>query len=258
MSRKIASVPTLSPVTFTKNNRQIQAVALPGNDTRDLGANQLTETDLIVPVQRGAEIVLVRKFNSFFQPKGTLGSGWTFDLPRLEKQLLPIKRTGDKTEYKTAYQLTSPFNTYSESFREHKFVPEMNGKLLVPEHAGLFLGLADTKDDKIGAPTKALIFRDGREWHFDESGNFVAQMDRPLIVIYRRDGAQRIHRIEGWYGKDLRADIRIEYDKDGRVGSAIVVCHRWGNAPIPDSVGIADTRLARRRSQSADRSDCGD
>lgn len=217
VSKKIAAVPMLSPVYLKENGKQIQAVALPGNDALDLGANQLIQTDLVVPVQRGTEIGLVRRFNSFFQPMGALGSGWTFDLPRLEKQLLPVKRTGDKTEYKTAYQLTSPFNTYSESFKEHKFVPETNGDLLVPKHTGIFLGLADTKDDKIGFATKVLIFRDGREWHFDGSGDFVAQMDRPLTVIYRRDGAQRIRRIEGWYGRDLRADIRIEYDKDGRV-----------------------------------------
>jgi RHS repeat-associated protein len=220
VSKQIASLPMLASFTFENNGKQIQAVALPGDNTLDLGANQLTETDLVVPVQRGTQIALMRKFNSFFQPKGALGNGWTFDLPQLVKQHIPVKRTGDKAEYKTVYQLTSPLNTYSESFRKHKFVQEMNGKLIVPERSEIFLGLADANRKKIGFPTTELIFRDGRQWHFDESGDLVAQVENPLTIVYRRDGAKLIRRIEGWYGDKLRADIRIEYDEKSRVESA--------------------------------------
>lgn len=218
--KKVMNAPVLSPVSFNKDGKQYHAVALPGNDTRDLGACRLIETDLEVPVQRGSRIVITRKFNSFFQPRDVLGSGWTFDFPRLEMQPEPVRRSNGKTEYKTGYQLTSPLNTYSESFRQVKFVPEMNGKLLVPGRHGIFLGMAEKNHDKIGFPTKVLVFRDGRRWHFDDSGNLVAQIQDPLTVIYRRNEANRIRRIEGWYGKELRADIQLHYDKHGNLTSA--------------------------------------
>lgn len=218
--KKIATVPVLSPVSFMKNGKQYQAVALPGDNTRDVAPCRLVETDLVVPMQRRAQISVVRKFNSFFQPNEVFGSGWTFDLPHLEEQRQPVRRTGDRTEYRIVYQLTSPLGTYSESFKEHKFVPEVKGKLLISAHSGIFLGVADTENQKIGYPTKVLIFRDGRRWHFDDAGNLVAQTEGPLTVVYRRDGVHRIRRMEGWYGKNLRADIRLDYDKQGRLISA--------------------------------------
>jgi RHS repeat-associated protein len=217
---KIAAVPVLSPVAFKKDGKRYQAVALPGNDTRDVGANSLNQVDLDVPVQRGTRIALERRFHSFFKPSGVLGSGWTLDLPRLEKWRRPKKRTGDKVTYKTVYQLTSPLNTWNESFSEHKFVKEVNAKILAPAVPGKILGMVNSKDHRIGTPTDVLIFRDGRQWHFDDNGNLVARGEAPLMVIYRRDAAHRIRRIEGWYGDKLRADIRLEYDAKGRVISA--------------------------------------
>jgi YD repeat-containing protein len=96
----------------------------------------------------------------------------------------------------------------------------VQGKLQVPNSLPEMLGLADTKDDKIGAPTQVLAFRDGRRWHFDERGDLAAWTSGPLTVIYRRDQARRIQRIEGWYGEHLRADIRLRYDSQGRLLSA--------------------------------------
>ncbi|NIR67036.1 MAG: hypothetical protein GWO10_25465, partial [candidate division Zixibacteria bacterium] len=96
----------------------------------------------------------------------------------------------------------------------------VNSKLLVPEKAGLFHGIADVENKKIGFATKVLLFRDGRDWHFDDSGNLVAQVDGPSTVIYRRTNAHSVARIEGWYGKNLLADVRIDYDKQGRLISA--------------------------------------
>lgn len=218
--QQIASVPTLSPIRFRKNGKEIHAVALPGDNTLQLGANQLTQTDLGVPVQRGTKIGLARKFNSFFEPAGALGTGWTFDFPKLCKQQVPVKRTGDTVKYKIVFKLTSPLNTYSAIFKDRKFVPEANGKILVPERQGIFLGLADANDEKLGIQTRVLILRDGSRWHFDDAGKFVARVNDPLTVIYRRDGAGQIRRVEGWYGDKLRADIRLDYDPHGRVNSA--------------------------------------
>lgn len=130
VTEKIAAAPLLSPVTFEKNGKQYQAVALPGDNTRDVAPCRLFATDIDVPVQRGEQIALERKFNSFFQPDEALGKGWTFDLPHLVKRPQPTQRSGDKSEYKITYQLTSPFGTYSETFRNHKLVPEVGGELL--------------------------------------------------------------------------------------------------------------------------------
>ncbi|NIR27137.1 MAG: hypothetical protein GWN77_09285, partial [Gammaproteobacteria bacterium] len=112
VQKKVTSVPVLSPVTISSGNKRYNAVALPGNDTVDVGANRLVETDLLVPILRDREISLVRKYNSFFSPESVFGGSWTLDLPRLEERLQPSKRTGDKITYSIAYQLTSPLNTY--------------------------------------------------------------------------------------------------------------------------------------------------
>jgi len=215
-----APSPVLTLVKFQDADKTYQAVAIPGDNTQDVGANRLEETDLVVPVLRGKEISLIRKYNSFFSSDDVFGGSWSLDLPRLEERRLPSKRTDDKITYSMAYQLVSPLNSYSGYFRKHQFVPAVKGKLLVPEKSGVFHGIADMDNKKIGYPTSVLLFCDGREWHFDDSGNFVAQVEEPSTVIYRRDSAHRVKLIEGWCGKDLYADIKIEYDKQGRMKSA--------------------------------------
>ena len=219
-SAKIVSAPLASPISFRKNEKKYQILALPGDRSKDLGAKRLNEIDLIVPVQRGTNITLSRVFNSFFRPEGDFGKGWTSDFPQLVKQKLLVSRTGDKTVSKNVYQLTSPLSTVSGSFKKYKFVPEMNGKLLVDESSDIFYGLADKTIEKIGFETKVLIYRDGREWLFDKGGNLVAKLEGPLMTIYRRDNAHLVRRIEGWYGKHLRADIKLEYDDLGRIKQA--------------------------------------
>lgn len=216
----VKSTPVLSPVTIEKDGKRYQAVTLPGNDTRGLGANRLTETDLVVPVQRGTELRLVRSFHSFFRPNGELGSAWTLDLPRLEQQRRPVRRTQDQTEFHAGFHLTSPLGSYSERFTERKFVPEVQATLLVPGDSGHILGMGKVKDEKIGIPTHVVIFRDGRRWHFDEAGSLAAVEEAPLTVVYRRDQMNRARRIEGWYGKVLRAEIQLDYDDQGRLVAA--------------------------------------
>jgi RHS repeat-associated protein len=217
VDQKMMSAPSLTPVKLPSGGKDYQAVALPGEDTTDLGSNHMRERDLVVPVERGAAISLTREFNSFFQPSDVWGNGWTMNLPYLEKTRQPVQRVGDQTKYQTGYQLGSPLGSYAESFREVRFVPEMNGKIMAPQKQGGILGLAEATKKNIGVRTTEVIFRDGGEWHFDASGCLVASVAGPEMVIYRRDGARRVTRIEGWYGKNLRADIHIEYDKQGRI-----------------------------------------
>lgn len=216
----VRAAPALTPVSVESANTTYRAVAVPGQDFRDVGALVLDETDLVVPVQRDATISLVRRYHSFFRPNGSFGRGWAVDLPRLEEQRVPVRRDGDEAVTKPGFQLTSPLGTWSARFTERRFVAEANGKLLVPQETGPILGLANSQDARIGQPTHDVLFRDGRRWSFDADGLLVAQEQVPLMVIYRRDNGGRILRIEGWYGEYLRADIRLEYDGQGRIAKA--------------------------------------
>ncbi len=218
--RQTVVAPTLSTVSVPMNGQTYKACVLPGDKTSDLGANVLQEADLVVPVQQGKKILLQRQFNSFFQPSDALGYGWSLNMPRIEKRRQPVERIGDKSTFKEYYQLVSPLGSYTESFQEIKYVPEVNGKIMVPQHSGNMLGLADANETRIGFPTKTLLFRRGVQWYFDEAGYLVAQADSPLMVIFRRDSQHRITKIEGWYGDKLRSEINIEYDKQGRMQNA--------------------------------------
>lgn len=215
-----APSPLLTLVKFQDADKTYQAVAIPGDNTQDVGANQLTETDLVVPVLRGKKISLVRKYNSFFAPDDVFGTGWTLDLPRLEERRQPTGRTSDTVTYSIGYQLTSPLNTYSELFRIRKDGSGVESKSLLPEKQDVFSGVAEMNDKNIGRKTTVLLFQDGRQWHFDESGYLAAQVNNPSTVIYRRSKSHLITRVEGWYGKKLYADIKLSYDKQGRIVSA--------------------------------------
>jgi YD repeat-containing protein len=125
-------------------------------------------------------------------------------------------------EYTQAYQLTSDLGSATARFREPKFVPEVQGHLLVPEQGNAILGVASLSEEaSLGLPpTRTVLWRDGRQWRFNEAGQVIVIETPPLRVIYRRDVQQRIQRIEGWYGAHLRADIQLAYDAQGRLVSA--------------------------------------
>ena len=200
---------SIAPVAFEKDGKRHQALALPGIETRALRACRLAASDLAVPVQGGSQIALVRRWHSFFQPAEGFGRGWTLDLPRLEKWQWSV------------FALSSPLNTWCEVFAKHKLVSEVNRELLVPNSANSpVLGLDGGNDSRMGMPTQRLIFRDGREWHFDDTGYLVGEVRAPLTVIYRRDANHRVARIEGWHGNTRKAHILLEYDRAGRLASA--------------------------------------
>jgi RHS repeat-associated protein len=222
VQQAVAASPLFSPVDVKVNGKICHAAALPGNDTKALGASILNETDLIVPIHDDGALRLERTCHSFFRPSGELGIGWTLDLPRLEKQKRPIRRKGDLVEFTTIFAMQSPLNTLSARFDRRRFVPEVKGELLVADSSPEILGLARGSDDRIGFETEEVIFRDGQQWHFDKSGNLAARIQGPIAVIYRRgsDVSQEITRFEGWYGHERRSDIRITYDEKGRLKKA--------------------------------------
>jgi YD repeat-containing protein len=178
---------------------------------------------------------LTRSANSFYDPAGELGKGWTLDLPRLHSQRLVTERT-EKTSYsRTVYQMTSPLMTHADAFTRQKLVPEVNRYLLVP-HAGRHLwGLGLTNEKK-----PLLYFRDGREWEFDDSGRLAAVRRGPYRVAHTYDAKGRLVRLEGWYAGKKRATVELEYDARGRLSAA-----RASDGSEAAYAYDADGRLAR-------------
>jgi hypothetical protein len=131
------------------------------------------------------------------QPADVFGGSWTLDLPQLEQQPLPTQRTEKHVQFRTIYQLTSPLNTWSARFAEHKYVPELKGEFFVPDQPGAILALVKGHDERIEHKTTIVLWRDGRRWHFDDAGRLVAWTTTPLMIVYRRDAVGRIQRIEG-------------------------------------------------------------
>ena len=84
---------------LTHQDRKYQVVSMPGTDTQALGPFRLAEADVSVPLPDGRALKLLRCHNSFFDPNGPWGKGWTLDLPRLTEMAMPLHREGGKTSY---------------------------------------------------------------------------------------------------------------------------------------------------------------
>ncbi len=210
----IAKAPFFTPVSFTSQGQHYQALALPGNDTKALGGLGLEELDLEVPVADGQTISVVRQFHSFYEPEDAFGRGWTLDLPELQKQRLVTERTEKKSLSRSVYQLVSPLGTWNEAFTEYKHIAEFNGKFLAPRVSSDVLALSQAPEGGV-----LVHFRDGRRWHFGDDGKLARIMKDRFTVHYRWENG-RLTAIQGWLGKDKKAEIRLEYDAQGRVKAA--------------------------------------
>ena len=225
--KKMATKPLFAPVTFQQKGKTYKAVTLPGTDTQRGGANMLQHADVTAAVLQEAGIQLTRQFNSFYDPRSLFGRGWTLDLPRLRAQQQPVNRTETTVGYKTAYQLTSPLNSWSERFAEIRTVPELNQQLMVPGKSGSMLGLADASHPTTGQQTKVLFFRDGTRWHFDPDGYLVARSNADTMVLYQRDPQHKISSVKSFVLQGSRiaegepkAELHLTYDdKDKYVRS---------------------------------------
>lgn len=211
VKKAMTTTPLFKSVSVTHQKSTYRLVALPGSGTKVLGANRLSYVDLEVPVQRGSVIQLARHYNTCFDPKDVYGRGWTFNTPQLVSYR--IHESTNAKKYQLAYRLTSSLGSFNERFSRIKRVPELDTKLLVPEQSEVFLGIGQTKNEHIGVQTTVLFFRDGRQWHFDDAGRMAAQIEGPYMQVFRRDKDGRISRIEGWYGKALRADLKLHYNR---------------------------------------------
>lgn len=218
--KAIAAAPPLTPVSIVSGGQRLQAVALPGESTRAVGACRWREVDLTVSLPDGDTLRIEREAHSFFQPRDVFGAGWTMDLPRLEQVRRPIRRHGDAVTFKTAFQLQSPLNTWSASFEEQREMPELGGKLLAPSHPGEAIALGRTTDARLGGSTDTVFCRDGSRLHFGTNGELAATDKAGALTKYVRDSQGRLERIEAWRGRQQRADIQLAYDVQGRLAEA--------------------------------------
>ena len=219
---------------FTHQGVDQQALALPGSDTLALASVRLDEADLTVPIEGGGAIQLLRRYHSFFNPKGPWGEGWALDLPRLETAKLPEARSDQgQVSYRIIYDVVTPLNSASARFSKIAEVPELGGsKLLVSDQPGEFLALADDEPldfvtsvkntiagQKDEQKSMRLIGKDGSVWHFSPAGDLIATENAGLRTVYERDNG-RVTGIVGLKGKYRMASIQLNYDKSGRLQSA--------------------------------------
>lgn len=220
--KEMTAAEPLQVKTFTHQGAAQQAISFPGTETRTLAPCRLDKADLVVPVDGGDGIRLVRSYNSFFNPIGPLGKGWTLDLPRLVVEKIPEKLDGQgHVEYRIVREVITPLNSVHARFSHIAPVPELNGsQLLVPDKAGEFLALANGKPDFVSIPTQKLIRKDGEIWHFSTAGNLVATERNGFQTVYEQNKDGRIERIAGRKGRRIVASIRLSYDTAGRLQKA--------------------------------------
>ncbi len=215
-----------SPLTVNRvsdGNKEYKMVSIPGAETQALGPCRLDEVDLAVPIAGGRNIQLARSFNSFFNPKGALGEGWSLDLPRLQELRIPANREGGKVSYSIGYQLLTPLNSIQARFKDVGPVNELGGsRLLVPDSDGLFFGLGNVRPFFLkNMETQVLLLKNGQEWHFTKYGDLIAVKNGPQITIYERGAAGQVSRIVALIGGQLAGEISLGYDGSGKLVKAI-------------------------------------
>jgi len=205
---------------FSLQGENYQVVALPGAETKALAPGRMEEVDLSVSMGGGI-IQLQRNYNSFFNPSGPWGSGWTLNLPRLKEIKMPIRRIGGKTPYQVGYELITPLNSMYARFSRVEEVPMLNNsRLQVPDQSTVFYGLANDKPSFLSGPTLKLIRKDGDTWHFSDDGSLVAIESVGFRTVYERDNKGRLMRIVGLRGQQKVAFINLIYNASGRLESA--------------------------------------
>ncbi len=215
--------PPLTVHSFTDDHRTYQAAALPGAATQALGPCRLAEADLVMPFAGGRDIRLVRRFNSFFDPQGPWGRGWTMDLPRLQEIPIQVIRKEGKTTYKMGHELITPLNSFYSRFVELRPIKELGGtQLMAPKGDGPFHGLANARPDFLqDLETRVLYLKDGQEWHFTPYGDLVAVKEGPQVTGYERRADGHVSRIVGLLGGRQAAQIDLEYDNQGILTKAV-------------------------------------
>ncbi len=208
------------PGTGAPSAPTLLAAALPGGDSRALGPNRQTVTDLDVPIGVGRSIRLTRSYNSFFDPSGVLGKGWTLDLPRLLMTPVPVTRDGKRSEYRVVPTLISPLGSWDIRFDRREIVESYGVEMYVAQDHPEITGLTGGRSAILDSETDQVLFRDGTEWHFDDDERLVLVQRDGTATRYVRDSAGRIGQLVGYVGTNAVAEIRLAYDQKGRIVQA--------------------------------------
>ncbi len=208
---------------FEIDDNEYQAVSVPGADTKELRPCRLDEIDMIVPGDGGSDLRLTRIYNSFFNPKGPWGNGWTLDLPRLVEIRVPVDRTNGSSAYTLGYELITPLNSQRArflnkipvlSFRNPK-APDMDAN-------SLFQNMVEVKPEFFqNITTRLLVLKNGQEWYFTLHGDLVALKDGPQTTIYERSVNGDVSRIVSLTGGQPVGEIALEYDANRKLRKAI-------------------------------------
>jgi YD repeat-containing protein len=192
---------------------------LPSANSRALLPNRQRVDDLIVPFGGSRQIRLTRSYNSFFDPAGEFGQGWTLDLPRWTMTPFPVKRDGTHAEYRLVPHVRSPLGTM-----DIRFAPsETTGGIrawVSPEHPEV-IGVAKGRSDLVGGETNRVLFRDGTTWHFDDSGRLVLMAADGTGTRYVWGPGDRLVQIVGYLGTEAVAEIRLTHGQSGRIVEAV-------------------------------------
>lgn len=200
---------TLPRGQFTVEGTQYQTISLPGANSRDLGAMVLQQVDLEVDYGALIPLRLERRWSSFASPSEVAADKWTFDLPTLAPEWLAREKTGDQTALERTYTLMSPLGALSVAFVERSFVSELGIEALKPSNTAEILGIVSSP--RPGAEV-AVVFRDGRWWHFDAAGHLVEAQSGGRSTTYRWGAHGELTAVERQHGGRGMATIRLEYD----------------------------------------------
>ena len=198
----------------------LSALVLPGANSRALGPNRQQVTDVDVPIGVGRSIQLTRFYNSFFDPSGAFGRGWTLDLPRLLMTQVPVARDGKQSQYRVVPQLSSPLGSWDIRFDQRERVEPFGVEMSVAQGHPEIAGITGGQNEILNAATHQVLFHDGTQWHFDDAGWLLLIQRDGTATRYVRDSVGRITQIAGYLGTNVVADISLAYDQLGRIVEA--------------------------------------
>lgn len=206
------AVAPLSVKSVQQDKRAYKVTAVPGANTLALGPCRLSEPDIVVPLPGNRNLHLTRQYNSFFNPRGLWGKGWTLDLPRIQKVKVPYSQESGKTSYVEAHVLLTPLNSVHGYFLNGRAVENFsNPQSPTVDSSSPFRALTQAKPRFLkGGSTLMLLQKNGQEWYFTESGQLVAWKDGPQVTVYERENG-RIKRIVALHGDMLAGEITLEY-----------------------------------------------
>ena len=208
----------LAQVELPGNKKSTTLVALPGAGSLALVPNRQTYADMSVPIGLGRRIALARHYNSFFDPVGEYGKGWTMNLPSLKMIPVPASCDGKKRECNMVPWLTDPLGTLNVRFeRIEKVAAFKQAEMYVARSHPEFFGVASGNHPLLDVQTRQVLWKDGREWHFDDDGWLVLETVEGGATRYIRDRVGQVRQIIGYVGKSVNGTIDLSYDSQGRI-----------------------------------------